>query len=763
MTTFRRLAFVALLVVVGNTSAQQTPEGRPAFLEPGTPSQAELDRQKADNLLREARTLYGVGVLHRRQDRMIEATKMLEKALAADPESTEIRKTLIPLFITLGREDEALALGREVLRSRPTDVGVSFQTARLLRGAGKFPEAISVLQRASQGKEAEAKPEGLLLMLSDLYDLHERDENYAAGADAQERIILTIAAHREQLLFGNGFTKDDLLNTLAKAHERLGRCCLHTKNYARATTAFRTARDTLMKVDDPDARRLAGRINWNICEMAAAQEKWAEAMEALDAYLEFSPTELPPYEKKAELLRKLGRERDVVPAIRKLATREEFHLGVQLLLAKELGKDIRTRREAERMCLSLLEKQIKPDIYRTLFKLYQSEDRMNKVLDLLDDAVRVANSKEGEARLEEREAAQERARAMITVLRTEPALVTALLPVSLEELQRVGEKRSFQAGTWVFLGTLAARVKQLDKAELYFRQSLVNVPLDLEYQVYAGLLEVLRLEKKHEEIIKLCNEAINGRRPAKNTNLWMFQSSLASAHTELGDFTEALKAIDAAVKLSSEDTKMRTRCHKAEVLSRAGRHPEAIAECQETLKEFPRPDAIRTVRYALSNCYSNQGDHAKSEEQLRLILETDPNAPLANNNLGYQLADRNVKLDEAEKLIRRAIELEQLMRKDAPEEGENAAYLDSLGWVLFRRGEMVEAKAWLEKAALLPDGADDPTVWDHLGDVCAKLNDMNRAKQAWQTALKLYQGAHKRNNDARRVEVEKKLKTLPTG
>ena len=142
-------------------------------------------------------------------------------------------------------------------------------------------------------------------------------------------------------------------------------------------------------------------------------------------------------------------------------------------------------------------------------------------------------------------------------------------------------------------------------------------------------------------------------------------------------------------------------------------------------KAFTQGAQVRAVRYTLSNVYTHKDDHAKSEEQLRLILETDPDAPLANNNLGYQMADRNVNLDEAERLIRRAIEVDRLMRRGAEDEGENAAYLDSLGWVLFRRGQLADAREWLEKAAALPDGADDPAVGSP-GEMLRKLDLQER-------------------------------------
>jgi Flp pilus assembly protein TadD len=123
------------------------------------------------------------------------------------------------------------------------------------------------------------------------------------------------------------------------------------------------------------------------------------------------------------------------------------------------------------------------------------------------------------------------------------------------------------------------------------------------------------------------------------------------------------------------------------------------------------------------------------------------------------MADRNVRLDEAERLIRRAVDADRAVAKRSGEE-ENAAYLDSLGWVLFRKGDLAGAREWLEKAAALPDGADDPTVWDHLGDVYVKLDLPDKAREAWQTSVKLYREDRRPKSAARRNEVEKKLKSL---
>src|SRR6185436_16126653 len=97
--------------------------------------------------------------------------------------------------------------------------------------------------------------------------------DWAGAAKAQEGIIKTITEKHEQLLYGNGITREDLQATLARAYEGLGRACVKAKEYDRAVAAFRGARDTLLKTDDPDARHQAVRISLNVSEVAASQGK----------------------------------------------------------------------------------------------------------------------------------------------------------------------------------------------------------------------------------------------------------------------------------------------------------------------------------------------------------------------------------------------------------------------------------------------------------------------------------------------------------
>jgi tetratricopeptide (TPR) repeat protein len=268
---------------------------------------------------------------------------------------------------------------------------------------------------------------------------------------------------------------------------------------------------------------------------------------------------------------------------------------------------------------------------------------------------------------------------------------------------------------------------------------------------------VLRLQKKHDAIIAVCKSALDGPRKAQATDLTLFHRSMALAYSETDRFDEALAACDQLIKM--KEGRVGDRCLKARILAAAERYDAAVAECELLLKEVTQASEIKQVRYNMSVIYNMKSDHEKSEAQLLKILEDEPNDPGANNDLGYHWADRSRNLDEAERMIRRAIEVDRIQRRDSTDDDpDNAAYLDSLGWVLFRKGKLDEARDWLQKAAALQMGAEDATVWDHLGDVHFKMKLKDKAKEAYQTAIKLYEHDRRGKKEGRLDEAKRKLK-----
>ncbi len=91
------------------------------------------------------------------------------------------------------------------------------------------------------------------------------------------------------------------------------------------------------------------------------------------------------------------------------------------------------------------------------------------------------------------------------------------------------------------------------------------------------------------------------------------------------------------------------------------------------------------------------------------------------------LADRGVKLEKAREMIEKAVKLEP----------KNAAYLDSLGWVLVQAGQAAR-KRWRrsKKPSNFPE-EPDATLYDHLGDIYAALKQPDKAREAWRKSLSL--------------------------
>src|SRR5439155_20701708 len=132
----------------------------------------------------------------------------------------------------------------------------------------------------------------------------------------------------------------------------------------------------------------------------------------------------------------------------------------------------------------------------------------------------------------------------------------------------------------------------------------------------------LSLQRKHDEVITVCKR---GLEKAEATHRYLFHADLAHAYIALGKKAEALASADNAVNDAGDKLQMRARLNRAQVLAQFGERERAEAECRALLKEYNQAADIRTIRYALSGVYSTLGDMARSEEQLKLLLDTDPN------------------------------------------------------------------------------------------------------------------------------------------
>jgi len=137
------------------------------------------------------------------------------------------------------------------------------------------------------------------------------------------------------------------------------------------------------------------------------------------------------------------------------------------------------------------------------------------------------------------------------------------------------------------------------------------------------------------------------------------------------------------------------------------------------------PEAIEQLRFQRAAVYEQQKSFDRAEQLFREILEKRPdNAPVLNY-LGYMLADRGVRLDEALEYIGKAL-------KSDP---ENGAYLDSMGWAYFKLDDMENAEKYLLEAISV--SPNDPTIHDHMGDLYFKLGQLDLARDYWTKSVRI--------------------------
>jgi len=129
----------------------------------------------------------------------------------------------------------------------------------------------------------------------------------------------------------------------------------------------------------------------------------------------------------------------------------------------------------------------------------------------------------------------------------------------------------------------------------------------------------------------------------------------------------------------------------------------------------------------LSLVYDMAEIFEKAEKALLEVLKLEPEQALALNNLAYMYMEHNQHLDKAITMVKRAL----------ASEPDNGAYLDTLGWGYFKKGNYKEARKYIEAALKVADAADRGVIYEHYGDILTKMGKSKEAIEAYKSAIKL--------------------------
>jgi tetratricopeptide (TPR) repeat protein len=335
--------------------------------------------------------------------------------------------------------------------------------------------------------------------------------------------------------------------------------------------------------------------------------------------------------------------------------------------------------------------------------------------------------------------------AILTLAQTnsEPAKATEILTGFLSHYPKAREVR-------IALARLLVEQKLYDRARSEFETLLKEQPGDLTSLYALGVLAVHTNDfdgaEKHlisyldilskntdgtrdpTQALLLLAQIAEERKDSKAVLKWLEQIEPGEAYlnaqikraqvmAKRGDLAEARKVLHESTANGEQEQSLLIIA-ESQLLRDAGQLPEAMKVFETGLERFPSNTDL-LYDYAM---LAEKGRHWNAmEESLRKIMKIAPENQHAYNALGYSLAERGIRLQEAYELIAKALKL-------AP---SDPFIMDSMGWVQFRLGKLEEAEIALRRAyALRPD----PEIAAHLGEVLWVKGEKEDAQKLWRDA-----------------------------
>jgi tetratricopeptide (TPR) repeat protein len=264
------------------------------------------------------------------------------------------------------------------------------------------------------------------------------------------------------------------------------------------------------------------------------------------------------------------------------------------------------------------------------------------------------------------------------------------------------------------LGSAGSRQGDELPALVYLRLSLYLRPSsDLTAVTLASLFEQL---KQSDQVIA-AYQLVPSSSPLKMGA----DIQIALELDSVGKNDEATRRLTEIVAARPHDVEALSAL--AELQRSAKKYVEAAATYDQAIAAVGIPQRDNwTLFYFRGICYERSKQWPKAEADFKKALELNPDQPLVLNYLGYSWVDQGLNLEEAFKMLRRAVELR-------PNDGY---VVDSLGWAHFKLGQYAEAAETLEKAINLKPA--DPVLNDHLGDAYWRVNRRIEAHFQWNHA-----------------------------
>ncbi len=291
------------------------------------------------------------------------------------------------------------------------------------------------------------------------------------------------------------------------------------------------------------------------------------------------------------------------------------------------------------------------------------------------------------------------------------------------------------------LGMLYEKDKQYDKAVDTFRQ-MSTVDPDKGARSEALIVDTYRNAKQYAK-----GEQESDAAQKKYPNDRTLREVRAQLLTDEGKTDQAVAELK---KLLDGKNDRETYLAIEDVYQKAKNYGEAAKALDEAEKLSTTKDDKAAVYFQRGALYERQKKYDQAEKAFRQVLDNvnpkDPIYASTLNYLGYMFADQNMRLQEAQELIKKALDIEP----------NNYAFLDSMGWVYYRLNRLDDAERELTRSIQIE--SKDPTIHDHLGDVYFKEGKLKEAIAQWQSSLQEVNAGNPTEMEPEEIaKVQKKL------
>jgi len=665
---------------------------------------------------RDQSAAYLLACLALREERADLARDLLSGVLDRAPDFMPARVELAELLLGEYRWQEAIELLGALAEGDSRDARVERLLGLACSGLDDDENAVFHLQAAVSLNREDARA---LKALGELYERTGRPlqaiRRFEAAAEinpldaetceALFNLYLTAAKDREQAR-----AQLDALRRMAASPHRIARCeaWLEVREHGPDYERFRSRLTAAMDREGPDARSLAF-----VGISLSAEGRYPESLEALRRAAELAPDDTDIQVNLADAHRlalDFGRSAQVLrDLLRRHPNRHPWRLMLHDVLVTDQRFDAALALAREQLARDDLDDQTRLQyreaVSETLLVARRYDELIDTLLGWRADAPEDAD-----------------VRRMLA-----SAYVAADRPG--DALSLVREWRREAPGN-VFLRELHTQLLvELGRGEQAARlilELLENDPDNDDLQLL--LVDTLSDMGRHEDAIELATNCLVATR--RQIEYQMRMIAVYDAADRPDDAVRSLAELIHQQGMGVPGTASldvgALRRALAVNLINAGRHADAEARLARWIEQAT--DSGETFEYlrVLSFCQLEQGQRVQATETLEQAYALRPLDAWVNNDLAYNWVDQGVHLEPAERMLRYAV----------AREPRNHAYLDSLGWALYKKGEIAEAVEWLTRATRFAEVAD-PVILDHLADALWRAGRREEAVENWRRAVRV--------------------------